>query len=1143
MAPLDESITQLEAAIAAQDLLRPVLGDAAVDAVVTTLRARLDTLRAERPDALGESGGLSAEQLYARIQRHLPPELAAKMGATGRSGGERKQVTVLFADISGFTALGERLDPEDVVTLTNEVLKELAEAVYQYEGYIDKFVGDAIMAVFGAPVAHEDDPERALRTGLAMRERMERFNRRWIDRLGEPLDVHVGVNTGPVVAGNVGPDLRLSYTVMGDTVNTAARLVDVAPPGQILVSRSTYRLAQGAFTFVVHDSISVKGKREPLAAFELQRAKLLPNKSRGLGDLARAFVGREREMDRLRQVQRDLEDGHGSIVTITGEAGIGKSRLMAEWRAGIGERARWLEGRAFPHTRGLAFGPFLDLLRRYAGIKDEDSDAVAHRRLANTIDDLFPGDREAHAIFANLLGMRLTADEAAAIKPLSAETLRRRIFTLVEALFTRLARERPTIVIVEDMHWADRTSVEMVEHLLPLATRVPLTIVGVFRLQPGERPIGIEPMLETRHDARTVQISLPPLSSTSSLAMVEQLLDTDELPAIVNTAIVSKAEGNPFFVEEVIRSLIERGALIRSEDDRGWEATSLMGSLAVPDTLHGLLMARLDRLPDETKWVAQQAAVIGRIFLYRVLRYLSGGDSSLDLGLSQLEQEQVIREHLRHPEVEYIFKHALTQEVAYQSLLAPRRKNLHRKVGEAMEAIFAERLGEFRSILATHFSRAEVWDKAVDYLEQTGDAAARLFAHSEARLHYVDALAALAHLPATGETRRRRATVLTKLVSVAFAEDTPEQNLERLTEAESLIRDLLDSEESSDDDRLRLARVHYWMGRLLFFRNQMREATDYYRRVIAVGEEFGDEELVAIPSSAIGRTLVLQGQFGGAEPFLERALGPLAEAASWPEWVLTAGLVGASLAARGRCAEGLDEAQRALTRAQEIRSVSSVAISRLFLAFIYLTVGDPIKMLEESRQSVALAEQAGARLYTFFGSGFRSWATGRLGDFDAAIADMHRTIELGRGLGTDLVLAAWFAAAEAEIYLAAGQVQTAIARAADVVAIYRPRGNLFAEGLAERVWARGLARQGPSGLSQAEEHLAASIRAFEAGDARIEVARTHVVWGQVRRELRDHATAIAHFERAARQLAESGLIGELTEVNRQLAELERASEK
>lgn len=1137
MASPDEPIAQLEAAIAAQDLLRPTLGDAAVDAAVATLRARLATLRAGLPDTRSDPAGLSAEQLFARIQAHLPPELAAKMGATGRSGGERKQVTVLFADISGFTALSERLDPEDVVTLTNEVLKELAEAVYQYEGYIDKFVGDAVMAVFGAPVAHEDDPERALRTGLAMRERIEGFNRRWIDRLGEPLDVHVGVNTGPVVAGNVGPDLRLSYTVMGDTVNTAARLVDVAAPGQILISRSTYRLAQEAFTFVVHDPISVKGKREPLAVFELQRAKLLPNKSRGLRDLARAFVGRERELEQLRKVQRDLEDDRGSVVTITGEAGIGKSRLMAEWRANLGDRARWLEGRSFPHTRGLAFGPFLDLIRRHAGIKDEDSEAVAHRRLANAIEDLFPGDREAHAIFANILGMRLTTDEAATIEPLSAEALRQRIFRLVEALFTRLARERPTIVVVEDMHWADRTSLEMIEHLLPLATRVPLAIVGVFRLQPGERPISIEPLEAARPGHQVVQLSLLPLSNTSSLTMVEQLLDTDDLPATVKTEIVDKAEGNPFFVEEVIRSLIERGALIRSEDDRGWVATSLLGSVAVPDTLRGLLMARLDRLPEETKWVAQQAAVIGRIFLYRVLRYLFDGESSLDLGLSQLEREELIREHLRHPEVEYIFKHALTQEVAYQSLLAPRRKDLHRKVGEAMEAIFAERLGEFRSILATHFSRAEVWDKAVVYLEQTGDAAARLFSHSEARLHYVDEIAALAHRPVTGTTRRRRVEVLTKLVSVAFAEDSPEENLGRLTEAESLARDLLGSADASNDDRLRLARVHYWIGRLLFFRNQMGDAMSYYRQVIAIGEEFGDPELIAIPSSAIGRTLVLQGQFDGAEPFLQRALAPLAKAANWPEWVLTAGLVGASLAARGRCAEGLDTSRRALTRAHDIRSDSAIAVSRLFLAFIHLVLGDHVKMLEESRQSVALAEQTGARLYAFFGSGFRSWAIGRLGDFDAALVEMRRTIELGRDLGSDLVLAAWFAAAEAEIYLAAGRVQTAIARAEDVVATYRPLGNLFAEGLAERVWARGLASLGPRELSRAEEHLAASVRAFEAGGARIEVARTHVAWGQVSRELDDRATAIAHLERAAGQLAESGLNAELAQVTRQLTEL------
>ncbi|MGH2521335.1 MAG: adenylate/guanylate cyclase domain-containing protein, partial [Anaerolineales bacterium] len=350
MSSLEEQIAQLEAAITAQESLRPTLGDAVVNVTLAALRAQLDSLRAQPQSASTGTArpAPSPEQLLKRLQSYLPKELAEKMHAMGRIEAERKQVTVLFADISGFTALSEQLDPEEVTALTNEALKELAEAVYQYEGYIDKFIGDAIMAVFGAPVVHEDDPERALRAALAMRDRLEHFNERWVDRLGAigPLSLHIGVNTGPVIAGNVGSDLRLSYTVMGDTVNTASRLEAAAHPGQVLVSRDTYRLTQEAFTFLALDPITVKGKREPLTVFELQRAKLHPGKRRGLKGLASALVGREREMGQLRAVLAELEARRGRIVTITGEAGIGKSRLMAEWRAEIGERALWLEGRA-----------------------------------------------------------------------------------------------------------------------------------------------------------------------------------------------------------------------------------------------------------------------------------------------------------------------------------------------------------------------------------------------------------------------------------------------------------------------------------------------------------------------------------------------------------------------------------------------------------------------------------------------------------------------------------------------------------------------------------------------------------------------------------------------------------------------------
>jgi class 3 adenylate cyclase/tetratricopeptide (TPR) repeat protein len=1156
MPSVHEQIAQLEAALTAQEALRPTLGDAVVEVTLTALRAQLESLRRSspaqvdeaappglRPSAAQRSAAATPEQLLERLQSYLPKELADKMRATGRIEGERKQVTVMFADIYGFTALSERLDPEEVTTLTNEALKEMAEAVYQYEGYIDKFLGDAVMAVFGAPVVHEDDPERALRAALAMRERLEGFNRRWIDRLGQPLSLHIGINTGTVIAGNVGSDLRLSYTVMGDTVNTASRLEDASQPGQILVSRDTYRLTQAAFTFLALDPITVKGKREPLSVFELQRAKLHPGKSRGLKGLHSSLVGREREMAQLRHVLAELEAGRGHIVMITGEAGIGKSRLTAEWHEAVtaGDRVLWLEGRAFTHTTSLAYGPFLDLFRRYAGISDDDTEAEARARLHDAVEDIFPGNLEAQAVLAHTLAMHLSPEEEALLDSLPAATFRWRLFALVEEFLTRLARKRPVILVIEDLHWADLTSIELIEYLLlVLGGHLPLTVVGVARLRPDEPLNKLLHVVQARHADRYTHIPLAPLSETSSLEMVEQLLyrrsgDHSLLPEALRAAILRKAEGNPFFVEEVIRSLIERGALVRSPegsgDGNGWLVTPLMESVTVPDTLQGVLMARLDRLPNETKWAVQQAAVIGRTFLYRVLLYMADNAASLDADLTHLERNELIRERAREPEIEYIFKHALTQEVAYQSLLAPRRKELHRRAGEAMEALFSERISEFGSIVAAHYLQAEVWDKAVDYLLQTGDAAARLYAYTEASSHYTQALEALSHLPNTEDNRRRRVDITVKRVSVSIRTDGPKQCLAWLTEAEILAKSLPSA------DKLRLARVHYWMGRAHDYLNDVYEAVNYFRQVLPVAQEFDDEEMLAIPSSATGQLLFTQGHLDKAEQLLRQSIPSLEKTANWPYWITSVAHLGGTLAGKGRYTQGLAEVERALERAEELNNLTGIFISHLCFAITYRVGGDMSRTFEESRTALELAEKSGDQAHLCWGHTYQAWAASRLGHPEAAVQHMAQAQAARQAFGGRLIGADTMALVDAEIALNAGRLEDALSLAQAASEVAQAVDGVFAEGLAHRVWGQALAATAPPQWAEAEAHLAKSLRLLESGEVRLEAARTHVAWGKLCRHRGDFTGAREHFEKAAAQFEVSRLIEELERAQSDLAEL------
>ena len=481
MPSIEEQIAQLRSAISAQETLRPTLGDGVVEVTLKVLRTQLDSLLAEQKDGAQPQPGPSPEALLAQLQSYVPQQLADKTRAAGHIEGERRQVTVVFADISGFTALSERLDPEDVAGLVNDCLKELALAVYQYEGMVDKFIGDCIMAVFGAPIALEDDAEHALRATIAMRENLQRFNRRWIEKLGQPLDVHIGVNTGMVIAGNVGNDLRMSYTVMGDTVNVAARLEDAAKGGQIFVSRNTYRLTRGAFAFQEMDPIKVKGKREPLTVYELLHAKLQPDKSRGVEGLSSPLVGREAERQALVDCLEKLRTGRGQVAAILGEAGIGKSRLLTEIRRREGKDLTWLEGRSFAFSRSLGYGAFLDLLRRFAGIADEDAEAEAAASLKARLNGILPGDLESYAVLAQLLSMRLDSTETAAVSTVTGEAFRNRLFAVLERLLLALAQQKPVVVVLEDLHWADRSSLELLEHLFRLITQAPIAFVLLSR--------------------------------------------------------------------------------------------------------------------------------------------------------------------------------------------------------------------------------------------------------------------------------------------------------------------------------------------------------------------------------------------------------------------------------------------------------------------------------------------------------------------------------------------------------------------------------------------------------------------------------------------------------------------------------------
>jgi len=1136
MPDLTEQISRLEAAIAAQDTLRPALGDAVVDVTLAALQAQLSALRdLRRP---GETKSVD----FDRPRSYTPQYLADKILTTrGSIEGEHKIVTVMFADVANSTAMFEKLDPEAVHEIMDRCFRLLIDEVHRYEGTINQFLGDGVMALFGAPIAHEDHAQRACQAALAIRKALESYGESLQKRYGIDFNMRIGLNSGPVVVGSIGDDLRMDYTAKGDTVNTASRLEGAAEVGQILVSRDTYRLAREAFTFFVMEPIRVKGKRDPLMVYELHRSRFAPGKSRGLRDLSYAFVGRDHDMTRLKDIFAGLKAGRGQTVVVTGEAGIGKSRLLIEFKRDITSREElyWLEGRCLAYTSSVPYGPFLDLIRNYAGIRDEQSDDATRRRL-ELADSLFsPGDAEAKAIIANMMLLRLSSEETHLLKGIQGELLRQRIFGLMALFFTKLAEENPTILVIEDSHWADATSLELIEHLVPLTNRLPLAIICVSRTENSETSeawVRLTTKLRERWADGFTNITLKALSELSSLEMAGRLLSLESLPLALKELISGRAEGNPFFVEELVRTLIERGALVQSEGGR-WEATGLIESVTVPDTLQGLLMSRLDRLPPETKWLAQQASVIGRIFLYRVLLHMAERKTCLDDDLSCMETNELIHERARDPELEYMFRHALTQETAYQSLLATRRKELHCKTAQAMEELFSNRIAEFFTVIGEHFLRGEAWERASEYLMRAGDTAARLAALAEARLHYARALDALAHLPSTEDNRRSKVDTLIKQVSTSYTSDSPEQNMARMIEAERLVQELPGPDGTPGSDQLRLSRVRFWMGMIHFVSNAMPEAIGYYRQVLVVAQKLGDPELLAVPSLAIGGALYFQGHFGKAEGLFRQAITAFEQLGDWTEWIRAVSYHGVTLGATGNYAEGLAQCQRALARARELNSLYGIAYSTLGLSRIYADAGNLACTRETTRQGIEAAEQSGDRILLPLCHAVLSYAELCAEQFEAAAESGEMALAIAQELGGQLAGVDITASTIAGVTLGKGQVEQALSMAEEAVAMAEKTGGIWGEGMARQVWGRSLAALTPPRWDEAEVQMAESLRLFELGEAHLYAARLRMYWGIICRDRGKTDTACEYFEKAASQWTASNIPWELERVIKLIAEL------
>jgi class 3 adenylate cyclase len=712
---------------------------------------------------------------YSKPQNYTPKHLADKILTTRSSiEGEHKLVTVLFADVANFTSISEDLDPEEVHRLMDGCFKILMEEIHRFEGTINQFTGDGVMALFGAPVAHEDHGRRACQAALSIQKSIGDYGEQLKKDYGIDFKMRVGLNSGPVVVGSIGDDLRMDYTAVGDTTNLASRMESMARPGTILVSNYTHRLVRDFFEFENLGNTEVKGKKEPQEIFELLGAgeadtRIAASVAKGLTQ----FVGRNSAIRSLMDSYHKAGSGSGQVVGVVGDAGVGKSRLLFEFRNQFpADEFTYFEGQCLPFGRTMAYLPILEILRSYFNIKEGDPESLIRKNLAAVIHQF---DDKLHGVLAPFCDLLSLDAEDADYEKLAPRQKREQTFEAVRELLIFESQKRPVIIVVEDLQWIDKTSEEFLDYLIGRLSGARILLLLIYRPE-YTHPWGSKSFYN--------RIGLEQLSSGSSAELIRSILQGCDAVPELKGFILERTTGNPLFMEELTRTLLENGS-IRCEDGR-CRLIKNLAEIEVPDTIEGIISARMDRLQEDIKRTMQLASVIGRYFPYRILETISEMRQGLKSCLLNLQGLEFIYEKSLFPELEYVFKHILTRQVAYNSLLQQRRKEIHEKIGRAIEALYPARIEEFYEMLAYHYSRSDNFEKACHYLELSGDKVIRNHSASEAFSYYKDAMEALKKFPASEDSTQKLLAIVHKILVPMIVLGFPEDSLSILQAGERI---------------------------------------------------------------------------------------------------------------------------------------------------------------------------------------------------------------------------------------------------------------------------------------------------------------------------------------------------------------------
>ena len=1048
---------------------------------------------------------ISFDEKLTKIQKYLPKGLTEKILAQrDRIEGERKQVTVMFCDMEGFTAFSERLGSEDAYTIMDQIYEILINKVHEYDGTVNEMTGDGIMALFGAPIAMEDAPQRAIRSSLAIHRELARYNDKIRKENAHILlfRMRIGIHTGPVVVGSVGNDLRVEFKAVGDTVNLASRVEGLAEPGVTYITEETYKLTEGLFRVEALGEKKIKGKKHPVKIYRVvatstRRTRFDVSAERGLTPL----VGRDRELELLIDGFERSKTGQGQVFSIVSEAGVGKSRLLYEFRKAVSnEDVTFLEGKCLSYSRGVGYHLHIDVLKANFDIREGDGDLEIREKVKRGLKILGAEESSIQSYIFELLGIKNSGINEVSLSP---ELKRRQIAEALKRIVLKGSEIRPLILAYEDLHWMDKSSEYVLKYVLESLPEASILIIFTYR-----------PEFEFKWEGRSYQsqITLNRLSNRDSLLMIAHILDAKNLEMELENLILEKTEGIPFFIEEFIKSfkdlqfIEKKGTTYRiAKDSR---------ILSIPSKIQEVIMSRVDVLPEAAKNLIQTFSVAGREISYELIKeVMELSEDELISSLSILKDSELLYERGSYPQSNYIFRHALTQEVAYDSLLTKKRKKIHEKIGRSIEEFYCDKLNEFYEALAFHYSKSDNYKKAYQYLKLSGQKAMRSYSYSEAFNFFKKGLALLDKISTAEQTLKEQIDIRLLLSDCMYPMGYPENSIKVLEDGKKLSEELNDKRSATDFHR----KIGYYYGsqgkHLLAIRyieesfQQIKKIDDFDLNVQTATE-------LCVIYSRVGQYYKIADI---APSILKLVEGKKKESKLLDMTVVSysrlLSLYGLSLGMLGNFIKGKSYMEKSLLSASEINDPIIMASCEFHYGYFWVSKGDPRLAIEHYQKAIKYCEKAKWTWLIGLANSMLGYANYLYGNLESAKKHAEKGLKILRSQEAvaNFHMPHWVLS---QIYLDLGNQEKAQGYIQDSLRITQDNDERAFESLSWILLGRVLRKIDPQHIKKAKESILKGIKLAEELKIRPYSAIGYLYMGEVYSDTGQQKKAIEQLKKA-----------------------------